>query len=101
MKTQRDSRYIEHLAYQIWEEQGRPNGRRKDHWAEAERRLNAEAEITSTSVSQTDGQGDDAGATGRAQDTPGRPKSASSRQQTQPDQSTQTGSADLDGSGEG
>jgi len=30
------------------------------------------------------------------QDTPGRPKSASSRQQTQPAQATQSGSANLD-----
>lgn len=30
------------------------------------------------------------------QDTPGRPKSASSRQQTRPDQSIQSGSAELD-----
>ena len=30
------------------------------------------------------------------QDTPGRPKTASSRQQTRPGQSSQTGSAELD-----
>jgi hypothetical protein len=30
------------------------------------------------------------------QDTPGRPKSASSRQQTQPDQKTQTGNSEQD-----
>lgn len=33
------------------------------------------------------------------QDTPGRPKSASSRQQTRPEQATQTGSAKLDSQG--
>jgi hypothetical protein len=31
------------------------------------------------------------------QDAPGRPKSASSREQTHPGQTTQTGSAELDG----
>ena len=34
---------------------------------------------------------------GYEQDTPGRPKSASSRQQTQPGQAIQSGSAELDG----
>lgn len=38
MKTERQSR-LEVLAYKIWEEQGRPEGRQEDHWAEAERRL--------------------------------------------------------------
>jgi hypothetical protein len=33
---------------------------------------------------------------GPQQDTPGRPKTASSRQQTQPEQNSQTGSAKLD-----
>jgi hypothetical protein len=32
----------------------------------------------------------------QSQDTPGRPKSGSSRQQTQPDQGAQTGDPDLD-----
>jgi hypothetical protein len=31
-----------------------------------------------------------------SQDTPGRPKSSASRQQTQPDQGTQSGSPELD-----
>jgi hypothetical protein len=31
-----------------------------------------------------------------SQDTPGRPKSSASRQQTQPDQRTQSGSPELD-----
>jgi hypothetical protein len=35
-------------------------------------------------------------ATFSKQDTPGRPKSSGSRQQTHPDQQTQTGSPDLD-----
>ena len=31
------------LAYRIWEEEGRPHGRAAVHWAEAERRLSADA----------------------------------------------------------
>lgn len=34
--------------------------------------------------------------TGSKQDTPGRPSSESSRQQTQPNQGNQTGNADVD-----
>jgi len=34
---------------------------------------------------------------GATQDTPGRPKPASSRQQTHENQQTQTGSAEIDG----
>jgi len=36
------------------------------------------------------------GADGRQQDTPGRPKSGASRQQTQPDQGAQTGNSKID-----
>lgn len=90
MSTQRDSQRIEDLAYQLWEEEGRPHGRHEEHWAEAERRL---------SNADEDGLASDAGAHAKEQDTPGRPKSASSRQQTQPGQSTLTGSASLDAKG--
>jgi hypothetical protein len=38
---------------------------------------------------------------GQQQDTPGRPKTASSRQQTQPDQNSQTGNAKLDARSQG
>lgn len=38
------------------------------------------------------------GGPGYEQDTPGRPKSASSRQQTSADQAVQSGSKELDGS---
>jgi hypothetical protein len=34
---------IETVAYQIWEEEGCPDGRAEAHWAEAERRLSAES----------------------------------------------------------
>jgi hypothetical protein len=39
------------------------------------------------------------GAATRNQDTPGRPKSGASRQQTQPDQGAQTGNSDVDSKG--
>jgi len=31
------------LAYRIWEEEGRPDGRAAVHWADAERRLSEDA----------------------------------------------------------
>jgi hypothetical protein len=39
------------------------------------------------------------GSNTRDQDTPGRPKSGASRQQTQPDQGAQTGNPDVDAKG--
>ena len=77
---------IEELAHQIWEEQGRPDGRHEDHWSEAERRLSSGADTSRT----------DAPDPAEAHDTPGRPTSSGSRQQTQKDQETQTGSPELD-----
>lgn len=88
---------IERLAHQIWQDNGRPDGLAQDHWAEAERRLSKEAVITSTELHEQPGLERDNGATDLQQDTPGRPKSASSRQQTQSDQVTQSGSTELDG----
>ena len=35
--------FREIIAYQIWEEQGRPHGRAVEHWQEAELRLSAPA----------------------------------------------------------
>lgn len=83
------SQDIDILAHQIWEEQGRPEGKDKEHWAQAKQRL--------ASDEQHKGLADDKGLKGPAQNTPGRPKTASSRQQTQPDQQIQSGSAALDG----
>ena len=90
MKTERQSR-LEILAYKIWEEQGRPDGRQEEHWAEAERRLRFESDGRSTARSP-----DDLALGGETQDTPGRSNPSSSRQQTQPGQTTQTGSRELD-----
>ena len=42
------------IAYQIWEEQGRPHGRDAEHWQEAERRPSAPAmtELTKAAALQ-------------------------------------------------
>ncbi len=32
---------VRDLAYQLWEQEGRPAGRERDHWLEAERLLSA------------------------------------------------------------
>jgi hypothetical protein len=104
MNTDRNSR-IERLAYKIWEEQGRPEGRHEENWAEAERRLRFEADGASGAEGARIS--DDPVAPSRlpealtrggaAQDTPGRVNPASSRQQAHPNQATQTGSAEIDG----
>jgi Protein of unknown function (DUF2934) len=38
---QREYRTIRELAYQIWEQRGRPDGTAQEDWLEAERRLSA------------------------------------------------------------
>lgn len=90
------TRRIEAVAYQLWEREGRPAGRHLAHWAKAERLVDEPA-------SSVDGAAEDqkSGLQGDQdhsywQDTPGRPKTASSRQQTQPDQAIQTGAESLD-----
>jgi len=80
---------LEILAYKIWEEQGRPDGRQEEHWAEAERRLRFDSDDPSTAPRSHD-------LVHAEQDTPGRFNPSSSRQQTQPGQTTQTGSRELD-----
>jgi hypothetical protein len=35
------TRQIRARAYEIWEEEGRPHGRAKEHWAQAEREFRA------------------------------------------------------------
>jgi hypothetical protein len=87
MNKDRQSR-LEILAYKIWEEQGRPDGRHEENWAEAERRLRFDSDDASMEL--------DGPASPRPQDTPGRSNPASSRQQTHPGQTIQTGSRELD-----
>jgi hypothetical protein len=40
--TQVDTRKQRELAYRLWEERGRPEGRADEHWFEAERRLQSD-----------------------------------------------------------
>lgn len=45
MPTPQHIQHVQMLAYQLWEEEGRPEGRDQDHWIEAERRLAQEFRI--------------------------------------------------------
>ncbi|MFJ5487693.1 DUF2934 domain-containing protein, partial [Hansschlegelia beijingensis] len=36
-------RRIREIAYQLWEDAGRPEGQERQHWLEAERRVAADA----------------------------------------------------------
>ena len=40
-----DQRRIEARAYQIWEDEGRPDGRDLDHWREAQQQLEVEFRV--------------------------------------------------------
>lgn len=42
MGTQLDVRKQQELAYRLWEERGRPEGRPEEDWFEAERRLQSD-----------------------------------------------------------
>jgi len=42
VSTQLDSRKQRELAYRLWEERGRPEGRAEEDWFEAERRLSCD-----------------------------------------------------------
>src|SRR5436190_756100 len=89
---------IQALAHSIWEREGRPEGRDQVHWEQAERQLREEAAMPSEAT-LAEGLEPDAynrGNDGKQQDAPGRPKSASSRQQSHTDQSMQSGSTELD-----
>ena len=95
MNKERQSR-LEILAYKIWEEQGRPEGLQEAHWAEAERRLRFDSDDRSTLQKSDNPMSGNLPLEGKTQDTPGRSNPSSSRQQTQPRQSTNTGSPVLD-----
>ncbi len=47
MATPEDFQRIQVLAYQLWEAEGRPEGRQQHHWSEAERRLHASPPLMS------------------------------------------------------
>lgn len=95
MNRQPDPRQIQTLAYQIWESRGRPDGQSEQHWREAEQRLET-SDGDMLDDEAVEAAGDRAHSPGQEQDTPGRAKSSSSRQQTQPNQGTQTGSPAVD-----
>lgn len=58
MTTEREDR-IRQRAHQLWEEQGRPEGRHDEHWSQASSEIGDDAGGDST-----DGTGDDGGAGG-------------------------------------
>ena len=93
--TERNAR-LEILAYKIWEEQGRPEGRHEENWAEAERRLRFEDDGLATEEGSSNSAIADALGADEAEDTPARSKPASSRQQTQRNEPQQAGSPELD-----
>ena len=43
MESDRDEK-VRDRAYLIWEREGRPDGRRSEHWAQAEREIDNEAD---------------------------------------------------------
>lgn len=45
MANPQDARLIEQRAYQIWEQQGRPEGRQLEHWNQAEQELAVEFRV--------------------------------------------------------
>ena len=53
MGTQLDVRKQRELAYRLWEERGRPQGRPEEDWFEAERRLRSDQhEVESAAVDE-------------------------------------------------
>jgi hypothetical protein len=53
-----DLERIRARAYQIWEQEGRPNGRDQEHWQEAERQLAVEFRIGFPDASGTEAESD-------------------------------------------
>ena len=102
MATPQEFQRIQDRAYRIWEQEGRPEGRDTVNWEEAERQLRepdappSEATLAEGLEPDAYSRAGDGGNDGLHQDTPGRAKSASSRQQTHADQGLQTGSEELD-----
>ena len=95
MNAEQNSR-IEILAYQIWEEQGRPEGRHEENWAEAERRLRFESDEIPTLSDDPVASRGTLTLGDETEDTPSRANPQSSRQQSRPGQSTQAGSPEID-----
>ncbi|HTQ35645.1 MAG TPA: DUF2934 domain-containing protein [Steroidobacteraceae bacterium] len=45
MSTPQDTQRIRTLAYHIWEQEGRPDGRAAEHWSQAEKQLEVEFRV--------------------------------------------------------
>jgi hypothetical protein len=45
MRTPTNSHRISALAYQLWEQEGRPTGRDRDHWERAQKQLEVEFRV--------------------------------------------------------
>jgi hypothetical protein len=95
MATPQDFQRIQNLAYRIWEQEGRPEGRDAANWDEAQRQLR-EPDAPPSEATLAPGMEPDAHSRDYQQNAPGRHKSASSRQQTHADQSLQSGASELD-----
>ncbi len=54
MGDDREAR-IRDRAYQIWEEEGQPEGRGAEHWAQAEREIDAAPDVDSGETEQDPG----------------------------------------------
>jgi hypothetical protein len=86
-------RRISEAAYRIAEARGFAGGAELDDWLAAERDVDAtdQDRLTPRSKAAPAPSSETSGST-----TSGRPKETASRQQTRPDQNSQTGSAELD-----
>jgi hypothetical protein len=85
---------ISEAAYRIAEARGFESGSELDDWLAAERDVDAKDQdrlMPSSESASTKTPSETSGST-----TPGRPKETASRQQTRPDQSSATGSSELD-----
>ena len=45
MPTSQDTHRIAVLAFQIWQQEGQPSGREREHWQQAEKQLEVEFRI--------------------------------------------------------
>jgi hypothetical protein len=59
---------IRRRAYELWEQEGRPKGREREHWQEAERQIETEAASPSTSSESDDTKNEGEGSRSAARD---------------------------------
>jgi hypothetical protein len=92
MPTPADLRRIQQRAYQIWEQEGRPEGRAAEHWRQAEQQLEVEFRVgfpdatgdedPESALSASDSEGaaaDRRRASGAARTTPGSTRAGSAQ----------------------